>query len=247
MMAEKRILLLAGTGDARRLAPKIAALPGISVVASLAGAVERPAALGVETRVGGFGGVAGLVDYIERWKIAAIVDATHPFAVQMSAHAVEASRNAGIPLLRFERPAWQAQAEDRWIGVADVAEAVMALPAGARAFLAVGRKEISAFAARNDIWCLMRMIDPPGEAKLPKGELLFARPSISAGEEQALFRRHRISHLVAKNSGGPASYAKIEAARNLALPVVMIARPALTPGPTAVDPDAVISWLANLP
>ncbi len=247
MMAEKRILLLAGTHEARKLAPKIAALPGFSVIASLAGVVERPAAIGVETRIGGFGGVAGLADYIKRETIAALIDATHPFAAQISANAVAASKLANIAMLRFERALWQPSPEDHWIEVADIVEAAAALPAGARAFLAVGRKEIAAFAGRKDIWCLMRMIDPPGEVELPEGELLLARPSRVVEDEQALLSRHRITHVVAKNSGGPASYAKIEAARNLGLPVVMVARPSLPETQTVADMEAVLRWLTKLP
>lgn len=245
-MAERRILVLAGTIEARRLIAPLARMRDFEVIASLAGAVANPGALGVETRIGGFGGADGLADYLARQRIDALVDATHPYASTISANAVRAAELAGVPLIRLERPEWVREPGDDWIMVRDLQEAAERLPAGAHAFLSVGRKEISAFAGRRDIRCLMRMIDPPEDGTpLPPGELLLARPSPNEAEERDLMIAHGITHLVAKNSGGPASYAKISAARGLGLPVIMLARPALPEARIAENEDAVLDWLAD--
>ncbi|MBA5775942.1 cobalt-precorrin-6A reductase [Stappia sp. F7233] len=245
-MAERRVLVLAGTLEARRLIARLARMQSFDVIASLAGAVANPGALGVETRIGGFGGADGLADYLARQRIDALVDATHPYAATISANAVRAAELAKVPLIRLERPEWVREPGDNWTVVRDLREAANGLPAGAHAFLSVGRKEISAFAGRRDIRCLMRMIDPPEEGTpLPPGELLLARPSPDEDEERDLMIAHGITHLVAKNSGGSASYAKVAAARRLRLPVIMVARPPLPEARLAESEDAVLDWLAD--
>ncbi|MXN66628.1 cobalt-precorrin-6A reductase [Stappia sp. GBMRC 2046] len=246
-MPELKILLLAGTGEARELAGRLADDGRVSVVASLAGVTENPKAYPVETRIGGFGGADGLADYLKKNRFSAIIDATHPFARSISTNAVAASGERKIPIVRLMRPAWQPEAGDNWVRARDVEHAVDFVPDGARVFLAIGRKEISAFKNRRRIWCLMRMIEAPDEkTALPPGELLLARPSCSADDEKALMERHGITHLVAKNSGGDAGYAKILAARELQLPVIMIRRPVL-PAIAEVDTvEGVIAWLDGL-
>lgn len=238
------VLLLAGTGEARALAGRLADDPRFAVTASLAGIVERPEAYPVPVRIGGFGGAEGLGAWLLGAGIAAVVDATHPFAARISANAVAAARIAGIPLLRLERPAWQAGPGDDWQDVADLDEAAERLPQGARPFLAVGRKEISRFAERRDLDCLMRMIDPPEPATLlPPGRLVLARPSRDVEAEVGLLQQHGASHVVTKNSGGPWGEAKLLAARRLGLPVVMVRRPAVAGGETATDVASALAWL----
>lgn len=238
------VLLLAGTGEARALAGRLADDPRFAVTASLAGAVERPEAYPVPVRIGGFGGAEGLGAWLQGAGIAAVIDATHPFAARISANAVAAARIAGIPLLRLERPAWQAGPGDDWREVADLDEAAAILPLRARPFLAVGRKEISRFAERRDLDCLMRMIDPPETGtRLPPGRLVLARPSRDVEAEVALLQEHGATHVVTKNSGGPFGEAKLLAARRLGLPVVVVRRPAVTGGETAPDVASALAWL----
>lgn len=242
-----RLLILGGTGDARALAARLGEEGRHSVIVSLAGAVARPEVYGAHTRIGGFGGVEGLVAYLRETGIDAVVDATHPFARTMSANAVAACDRAGVALLRLDRPEWRPEAGDDWREVTDLGEAVAALPHGARPFLAIGRKEIGVFAPRGDLFCLMRMIDPPApDQPLPPGRLVLGRPPEDAHVEVAAFRDHGVTHVVTKNSGGPWGYAKIEAARRLGLPVVMVRRPPCAGAQTVADTQAVLGWIARL-
>ncbi|MES0883033.1 cobalt-precorrin-6A reductase [Roseibium sp. SCP14] len=228
MTTPEHILLLAGTQEARQLAGRIAAeFPQLRLTASFAGAVRDLPDLGVPTRVGGFGGVDGLVRFLRSESINLIIDATHPFAAQMSRNAALAAETLSIPVIRLERPAWQAGPRDLWQSVASMNEAANALAPGARAFLAIGRKEIQAFTKRSDIYGLARMIEPPSPPLPASWDLILTRPPHSADEEAELFRARHITHVVTKNSGGERSYAKIEAARHLQLPVIMIERPKL--------------------
>ncbi|MCX2724230.1 cobalt-precorrin-6A reductase [Roseibium salinum] len=249
MAAERHhILLLAGTQEARLLAKALAdAFPERRLTVSFAGAVRDLPELDVPVRVGGFGGVAGLIDYAGRDKVSLIIDATHPFAARMSGNAVEAARALDLPLIRLERPQWTSEPGDRWHPVASTTEAAARLPAGARAFLAIGRKDIQLFCRRTDIFGLVRMIEPPS-APLPEHwKLILKRPPLSAEEEIALFQTHRISHVVTKNSGGMSSYAKIDAARRLGLDVIMVERPVLAETETVPDIRAVIRALGSAP
>ncbi|POF34320.1 cobalt-precorrin-6A reductase [Roseibium marinum] len=222
------ILLLSGTQEARLLAGELAkAFPKVRITASYAGVVSDLPDPGVPVRVGGFGGTEGLTAYLVVEAVSVVVDATHPFAAQMSRNAVAAAAATGIPLLRLERPAWAPVEGDNWVDAGSMEEAAAALPSGARAFLAIGRKDIDCFTRRTDIHAVARMIEPP-EAVLPDHwELILSRPPQTAEEEIALFRDRRITHVVTKNSGGKRSSAKIKAARHLGLPVVMVRRPDL--------------------
>jgi precorrin-6A/cobalt-precorrin-6A reductase len=240
------ILLLAGTHEARLLARSLAeTFPAARLTASFAGAVSDLPDLGVPTRVGGFGGADGLAAYLEAEAVTVLVDATHPFAAQMSGNAVMAAAAAGIPLIRLERPAWAAVDGDTWQRMASLDDAARALPADARAFLSVGRKEIGLFTHRTDLFGLARMIEPPASSLPDHWQLLLARPPQTAEEEIALFESHRITHLVTKNSGGKRSYAKVEAARRLGLPVLIIGRPVLPPAETADSVSGVLEKLGN--
>jgi precorrin-6A/cobalt-precorrin-6A reductase len=224
-MPGERILILGGTRDARHIAAALLA-EGHAVVTSLAGVTENPLLPPGEVRLGGFGGVAGLATYVEAERIALVVDATHPFAAQMSAQAHEVCILKQVPLLRFERPAWMPAEDDRWTSAKDVGEAVQGLPSGARALVTIGRKEIAPFFARPDISGVARMIEPPPIEPPPGWVALLERPPFTVESEAELMGRFRISHLVTKNAGGNATEAKLVAARQLSLPVIMVRRPA---------------------
>lgn len=242
----RRVLLLAGTAEARALAGALAAQP-LQVTASLAGATRAPLDLGVATRVGGFGGVAGLCDYLRAEDIAAIVDATHPFAAQMSAHAAAARRETGVPLVHLRRPEWQAGPGDDWAVFADLEAAAAALPKGARAFLGTGRGSASAFLGRTDTALTLRVIDPPEKEQLaPHIAVLEGRAPFTVEEEIETFQRLGTTHLVVKNAGGTGGFAKLAAARQLGLPVLMVARPPVPEGVAVVESvgDA-LSWVVS--
>jgi precorrin-6A/cobalt-precorrin-6A reductase len=235
------LLLLAGTAEARQLTQRlVSTFPHIRVTASFAGAVRDLPDLGVPARIGGFGGIEGLVDYLRRNAVTLVIDATHPFAAQMSEHAAAATSELGLPLIRLERPAWEPVDGDSWIRTTSMDEAAALLPEGSRAFLAIGRKEIERFAGRRGIFGLARMIEAP-ELSLPDHwKLILARPPQTVEEEFRLFEQHQITHVVTKNSGGSRSYPKLEAARRLALPVIMIERPALAAAQVADSVDDVL-------
>jgi len=175
-----------------------------------------------------------------------LVDATHPFASQMSAHAAQAAATTGTPRLMIARPAWAAVPGDRWIAVASIEAAAAALPGLARrVFLAIGRQEVAAFAHLRDLWFLCRMIEPPGEgAALPPGEVLLDRAPFSEAGERALMLAHGIEAVVTRNSGGDDAYPKIAAARDLRLPVVIIQPPPLPDGDRVEDVAGAMAWLA---
>lgn len=247
MTKADHILLLAGTFEARQLAKQLSAnLSGCRVTASFAGVVKDLPDLGVPTRTGGFGGVAGLSDFLRAEHVSFVIDATHPFAAQMSRNAAQACAALQLPLVRLERPIWTALADDIWRHFGSMQDAAKALPETARAFLAVGRKEIRQFTWREDIYGLARMIEPPPHP-LPAGwDLVLQRPSQSVSAEADLFQANGITHLVTKNSGGMRAYAKIEAARELKLPVFVIDRPPLPEAETAADIESVLEKTRSL-
>jgi precorrin-6A/cobalt-precorrin-6A reductase len=223
-MPGERILILGGTRDARLLASALIA-EGFCVITSLAGVTEEPLLPEGEVRRGGFGGPEGLARYLRKEGVAAVADATHPFAARISAHAAEACRAAGLPLMRLERPAWQATPADRWTMADSVAEAALLLPEGSRVLLTTGRKEIEPFLARPDVSGVVRMIEPPPVELPQRWRLLLARPPFSLASERQLMQEHAITRLVTKNAGGASTEAKLEAARELKIPVIMVRRP----------------------
>ncbi len=245
----KRLLILGGTGDAAELAAKAAQMPGIETISSFAGRTRPrplPPAIPAETtRIGGFGGVAGLTNYLLQQRIDLLIDATHPFAAQISFNAAAAATAAGIPRLTLIRPAWEKTTGDRWIEVENYQEAACLLPRLAqRIFLSIGRQELPAFAHLQDLWFLMRAIDPPPpNMPIPPGKLRLERGPFSFEDERSQLQQNRIEAIVSKNSGGDATYAKIAAARSLGLPVVMVQRPPIPPGESASDLDSALSWL----
>jgi len=222
------VLVLGGTQDARELAGALVTDASLRVVSSLAGRTNTPLLPPGEVRVGGFGGADGLLTYLQTQGIAAVIDATHPFAARMSGNAVAACAAAHVPLVVLERPPWQARPDDRFIDVPDATTAAeVAAATGRRIFVTVGRQELAPFARVANRFVLVRCIDAPDPMTLPPhGELVLARGPFAYADELALMRTHTIDCIVAKNSGGTATYAKIDAARTLGIPVVMIARPA---------------------
>ena len=240
------ILLLGGTTEAASLARALAAT-GLRATVSLAGRVARPAPLPLPLRVGGFGGVAGLVDHLRAEGVTHVVDATHPFAAQMSANAAAACAETGVPLIALTRAEWRETGEDRWIRVPDMAGAVAALdrPA-ARVFLAVGRMHLAAFAARPQHDYLLRLVDAPDTPPpLPRHRAVIDRGPFGLEGDLALMREHGTEIVVSKNAGGTDAFAKIAAARALGLPVIMIDRPAVPPRPEAHTPEEVLRWLGH--
>ncbi|MFD1982824.1 cobalt-precorrin-6A reductase [Mesorhizobium newzealandense] len=224
-----RILILGGTTEARQLAGQLAARADCAVTLSLAGRTESPVAQGVPVRTGGFGGADGLAAYLRETRIDLLIDATHPYAAQISANAAQAARLAGVPVLALRRPGWEPVEGDRWTQVDTVGDAVHALgPAPRRVFLALGRQEVAAFEAAPQHHYLIRSVDPvEPRLKVPEASYLLARGPFPEAEERALLEEHRIEIVVSKNSGGEATYGKIAAARALGIEVVMVRRPAL--------------------
>ncbi|GAB4236041.1 MAG: cobalt-precorrin-6A reductase [Methyloligellaceae bacterium] len=239
----ERILILGGTAEAREVAALLAAHPRFEPLTSLAGVTGAPAPVAGAWRRGGFGGAAGMARFIADAAIAAILDVSHPFAARISANAAEAARQCGIPCLRLERPAWQRREGDDWTCVGDVESAVRAIPQGARAFVTLGRQGFAAFLARDDTFLLARMIEPPHEPIPAHAEVILARPPFTCDAEMALMQAREISVLVTRNAGGAATYAKVEAARRLSLPVIMIDRPVKPDVPTAADAAGLVAAL----
>lgn len=239
------LLLLGGTADARRLAGRLAGCPGLEVLLSLAGRTESPAEQPVPVRVGGFGGAEGLADFLRREGIGAVVDATHPYAARISANAAEACAATGVPLLALRRPPWQAQAGDRWREVEGVDGAIAALgTAPRRVFLALGRNEVRAFEAAPQHAYVVRSVDPvvPPLA-VPQADYVVARGPFEAAGDRALLASHGIEVIVAKNSGGPATYAKMAAARTLGIEVLLLHRPPLPEVPAVDEIGAAVAWV----
>lgn len=220
------------------------AAAGLDAVFSYAGRTAAPVAQPLPMRVGGFGGVAGLVAYLQAERISHVIDATHPFAAQMSRHAVQACAAAGVPLVALQRPEWVAGPGDDWRPVPDVAGAVAVLPeAGARVFLAIGKLHLADFAVKPGNHYLLRLVDPPGALPLPDCAVEIARGPFDLAGDLALLRAHRIGVVVAKNAGGAGARAKLEAARALGLPVVMIARPEVPERAVLSEVAEVLRWL----
>ncbi len=248
----RNLLLLGGTGEALRLARELQGHPRVRCISSLAGRTENPERPPGDVRVGGFGGIAGLSDYLMAEKIDLVLDATHPFAAQMAQHAQAACVALGIPRAKLVRPPWVAAPGDRWTMMPSVAAAAVFLrfhPAR-RIFLTVGRQEVGPFVplGRDDgdretgRWFLTRMIDPPADGVvLPPGETVLARGPFSPEDEKALMQRHGIDLLVTKNAGGAAG--KIAAAAELHIPVLMIERPPLPPGEALDSVGAALGWI----
>ncbi|MGA8170453.1 MAG: cobalt-precorrin-6A reductase [Methylocystis sp.] len=241
-----RVLVLGGTSEARQLAARLAREPRIDATMSLAGRTAAPLANELPTRVGGFGGVDGLMRYMTNERIERVLDATHPFAERISANARAACRALGVPLAVFSRPPWRAHAGDHWIDVADNESAATELGEGMmrRVFLTIGRQGVGAFRAAAQHDYLIRCIEPPDPRDLPpRSAVVLARGPFEIEDEIALMREHGIDVVVTKNSGGVLTYAKIAAARALRLQVIVIARPAHDAVLPLADLDAAMAFL----
>jgi precorrin-6A/cobalt-precorrin-6A reductase len=243
------LLILGGTSEAGALARAAATHFGeaLSVTTALAGRTERPGPLPGQVRIGGFGGAEGLAAYLEQHRIDRLIDATHPFAERISAAARLACERAAVPRLLLLRPPWRRHPLDRWIEV-DSAEAAAAIVGrvGRRACLTIGKSAVGCFAAVAGVRFLVRLIEPPRE-KLPLRfhELVLGRGPFTLGEERHLLQRHAIDVLVCKASGGAATEAKIIAARELSLPVIMVRRPPPEPGEWVDTVEKALEWLAG--
>ena len=239
-----RVLILGGTGEARALAAELSGRPGVAVISSLAGRVSDPALPVGAVRVGGFGGVAGLVEYLAGVDV--LVDATHPFAATISAHAAQASAETGRPLLALRRPGWTPQPGDRWRrvpGIGAAAAVAAALPAGC-VFVTTGRRDLAAFAGDSGHDYLVRTVDPPSAPTPPHMALLLDRGPYTVAGEAALMREHAVTALVTKDSGGEMTRAKLVAARARGIPVVMVDRPPLQVGvPAVATVTEAMEWL----
>ncbi|MFS8095753.1 cobalt-precorrin-6A reductase [Lentzea alba] len=230
------ILILGGTGEARELASRV---PAIS---SLAGRVSSPRLPVGEVRVGGFGGVDGLAQWLRDNNIHAVVDATHPFAARITSNAFEACAAVGVPFLILRRPGFTPEPGWRWVD--SVAEAAANLP-GERVFLTTGRQDLAEFAGCSQ-WFLARMVEPPSPPVPQRIEVLLSRGPFTVDGELELMRSWRIDALVTKDSGGSMTSAKLEAARLLGIPVVVVRRPPLPPAETVADVDAAVRWLGSV-
>ncbi len=241
-MRARRVLILAGTAEARTLAEALHER-GIAVISSFAGVTKDPALPPGEIRMGGFGGSPGLLAYLRDAEITHLVDATHPFALQMSTHAHEAARQLDLPLLRLERPSWPR--DESWVRVHDVEAASMVLPRDARVLLTTGHRGLSSFFRRPDLSGVVRTIEPVNETIPPKWQVLLQRPPYGVEGEAALMKHHAITHLVTKNSGGDATVAKLSAARTCGIAVVMIERPVKPACDTVFGVADALDWLGN--
>jgi precorrin-6A/cobalt-precorrin-6A reductase len=220
---------------------------GMDAVYSYAGRTEAPVAQPLPLRIGGFGGVEGLTAYLKTEGITHVIDATHPFAAQISRNAVAAAAATATPLVALERAPWQATDGDRWTHVPDLAGAVAALGRSPRrVFLAIGRQTLTAFAAAPQHHYLLRLVDPPTEPlPLPQTEVVIARGPFTVTGDRVLLQGHRIEVIVAKNAGGAGAEAKLTAARQMGLPVILIDRPPALHRQVARTPGEVMIWLAN--
>jgi len=240
-----RILILGGTTEARELAGRLAKRTDLEVVVSLAGRTRSPAPQPVPVRSGGFGGAAGLADYLAKEGIDVLVDATHPYADIISANAATAARQAGVPLIVLRRPPWRAVAGDRWSEAADVPDTLRKLgERPRRVFVTLGRTELTPLVTAPQHFYLIRSVDPvEPPLPLPRASYVTDRGPFSAADDRALMSAHAIDAVIAKNSGGVASYGKIAAARALGIEVIMLGRPAPPHGSAAETVDEVMAWL----
>lgn len=242
-----RVLILGGTGEASELATHLAARADLTVISSLAGRVSQPSLPTGIVRVGGFGGLAGLIAYLKDEHIALVIDATHPFAAKISGNAELACKTLHLPLIALERPPWEPKEHDSWYPVPDVqAAATMVNKKNNRVFLSIGRQELGAFSNCEDAWFLVRAIDEPN-VKLPvNSKLILKRGPFRLNDELQMLHSESINLMVSKNSGGAATYSKIQAARAIRIAIVMIDRPKKHNTPTVARTDDVLRKLEEL-
>jgi len=242
-----RLLILGGTTEATALAHALDGDPRLAVVTSLAGRTRSPVLPPGEARIGGFGGVEGLATYLGEAHIDLVIDATHPFAATISGNAAAACAQAGVPRAMLVRPAWERQAGDDWRMVDTMEAAATALLDGIhRVFLTIGRQELAPFARVTESWFLIRTIDQPEPMPaIHHHRLILARGPFALENEFALLREERIDRIVAKHSGGAATYAKLAAARQLGIPVILLKRPSPPDGTILPSVAAAIGWVGD--
>jgi precorrin-6A/cobalt-precorrin-6A reductase len=239
-----RVLILGGTGEARRLAAALVK-DGVAVISSLAGRVSSPALPPGEVRIGGFGGAAGLAEWLRSERVTAVVDATHPFAATMTASAASVAASTGVPLLRLQRPGWTAQPGDDWRWVDSLQAAAAAVEGFGSVFLTTGRQGLAAFAGLGGR-CLIRSVDPPSPPLPERATVVLARGPFAVEDEAELMREHDVDVVVTKDSGGAMTAAKLTAARSLGIPVVLVRRPPLPPGvPVVASVEEARAWVLS--
>jgi precorrin-6A/cobalt-precorrin-6A reductase len=243
----RRLLILGGTAEAAALARAALARFGdrLSVISSLAGRTGNPSHPPGAVRIGGFGGVDGLAAYLSEQSIDLLIDATHPFAATIAAHGRAAAEAAGTPRLKLLRPAWRRHPLDRWVEVEDLfGAAAIVGRTGKRAWLTIGTGDLQVFRGIDDVWFLVRLIDPPmAPLPLKNYDVIQGKGPFTLEEERLMIERHRIEVIVAKASGGTATEAKIIAARAAGLPVVMVRRPPVPPGEVVDSVETALDWL----
>jgi precorrin-6A/cobalt-precorrin-6A reductase len=243
-----RILILGGTGDARKLAQSLLGDSRVVLTYSVAGRTTAPLLPDCDIRHGGFGGVDGLVDFLKANEIALAVDATHPYAAQMSAHAAAACDQAEVPLLALRRPAWTPTSDDNWQMVPDMIAAAKAIGwVPQRVLLTIGQLELGPFIRRPHHQYLIRTVEPPRAFGVPlQSRVITGRGPFSVDDEKDMLRKHYVEKIITKNSGGSATIAKLVAAREMSIPVIMVERPALPDVEQVVDtPEAAKRWIED--
>lgn len=239
------LLLLAGTREARDIAGQLADA-GIDAIASLAGATRDPAQLAIKTRIGGYGGAEEFAAFLVREKISAILDATHPFAENISQRTFRIATQSNVPYCQLMRPEWLPESGDRWTMIETEDQAAKIIRPGATVFLATGRQTLERFSGLQNCHLICRQIDPP-EHPFPfaNGEFLVGRPPFSVGDEMRLFKTLEIDWLVVKNAGGEASRSKLIAARQLGIPVLMLSRPRMNGAKTVETIADAMAWISG--
>jgi precorrin-6A/cobalt-precorrin-6A reductase len=236
------IVILGGTAEARQLATALVA-DGVDVISSLAGRVGSPSLPPGRVRLGGFGGADGLAEYLRREQASGLVDATHPFAARISANAVQAAGRTGTPLVRLERPGWADHpSAASWIWVPDAGAAREAADSARRPFLTTGRQSLSAFGPWSDRDVLIRLVEPPNQPLPPRWTAISSRGPYSYSGERQILREHAVDVLLSKDSGGTHTVAKLDAAGDLSVPVVIIARPQLPPARIVSTAPEAVAW-----
>ena len=245
-MGAMKLLILGGTSEASALSRALAGDPHYDAMLSLAGRTEHPAPSPIPVRRGGFGGSEGLARFLTENRIDVLIDATHPFAAAMKRHAVEAAKHTGVPLLAIRRPAWEPREGDQWISVANLGKAAAALgDEPKRVLLTTGRKDLAPFVAAPQHFYVLRSVEAPALEELPPHvEVITARGPFTLADELQLLGDKSVDILVTKNSGGTATAAKLDAARALSLPVVMVRRPEVPDAPANVESvKEALAWL----
>lgn len=247
-----RLLLLGGTIEARELAQNLHKCQGLEIFYSLAGRTHKAVRVGGNVRRGGFGGVTGLERFLQENSIDLLLDATHPHATKISRNAAAAAQNCNIPRAQLHREPWVAQAGDEWQQFGSLEEIATSLPPSARVFVSIGSRGLEAFITRQDVFFLVRSIEASSfsdgltfKQHFPSGELLLERGPFELKNERALLQKWKIELLVSKNSGGNAMRAKIDAARELGIPVRMLASPPPVPGTRVKNVNEAFDWVTE--